>query len=138
MQHRHALIALALGVLVVPATAVPTLAAASRADGEFGRLYLDGAVVRTLATPDTFPGQGIDPIYAFTPGAAAGQLAVTPVGPGTGGYHGGAWKVYVVTWTAGVTPYLLTSDEAVLAADLAGDVSLTRDPAADFRCPVLP
>lgn len=138
MQHRHALIALAIGTFTVPVLAVPSLAAASRADGEFGHLFLDGEVVRTLGTPDTFPGEGVDPIYAFAPGAASGQLSVTPVGPGTAGYHGGAWQVYVVAWTTGVTPYLLTSDEAVAAAEAAGHVTVTRNAAADFRCPVLP
>jgi hypothetical protein len=36
-----------------------------------------------------------------------------------------------------VTPYLLTSDEAVAAAEAAGDVTVTRAPEADNRCPVL-
>ncbi len=43
-----------------------------------------------------------------------------------------------VTFNAGVTPYLLTSDEAVFAAEAAGDVTVTRTPDADFRCPVQP
>lgn len=36
----------------------------------------------------------------------------------------------------GVTQYLLTSDEAVMAAQAAGDVTVTRAPDADFRCPI--
>jgi hypothetical protein len=44
--------------------------------------------------------------------------------------------VNVVTWN--VAPYLLTSDEAVLAAAAAGDVTITRNPAADFLCPIQP
>jgi hypothetical protein len=43
-----------------------------------------------------------------------------------------------VTFEDGVTPYLLTSDEAVFAAEAAGDVTVIRDPGQDFRCPVLP
>jgi hypothetical protein len=35
------------------------------------------------------------------------------------------------------TPYLLTSDEAVIAAKAAGDVTVTRAGDADFRCPVV-
>jgi len=35
-----------------------------------------------------------------------------------------------------VTPYLLTSAGAVLAAAAAGDVTITRDPAMDFLCPI--
>jgi hypothetical protein len=41
-----------------------------------------------------------------------------------------------VTFNDGVTPYLLTSDEAVAAAQSAGDVTVTRAPDADFRCPI--
>ena len=140
MKHRHAPAALAAVLLTLPLAALsaaPSQAASSRARGEFGHLFLDGAVVRTLGTPAALPNGGSDLIYAFSSGAA-GQLAVTAVGPGTGDFHGGAWAVHVVTWTAGVTPYLITSDEAVDAAVAAGDVTVTRNEAADFRCPVLP
>jgi len=41
-----------------------------------------------------------------------------------------------VSWN--VTPYLLTSEAAVLAADAAGDVTVTRVPANDFKCPIQP
>ena len=58
------------------------------------------------------------------------------VAPGDAGYRGGHWAVFVVTWN--VAPYLLTSDEAVLAAAAAGDVTVTRNPAADFLCPIQP
>jgi hypothetical protein len=58
------------------------------------------------------------------------------VAPGDGPYHGGDWQVWLVTFNDGVTPYLLTSDEAVVAAQAAGDVTVTRAPAADFRCPI--
>jgi hypothetical protein len=56
------------------------------------------------------------------------------VGPGQPGYTGGDWAVFRVTFT--VAPYLLTSDEAVAAAEAAGDVTVTRDASADFRCPI--
>lgn len=137
MQHRHVFTALVAGALVAPAAALPAGAASSRAGGDFGRLYLDGRIVRTLGVPAALPNKGLDPLYVL-PVGAPGQLAVTAVGPGTGDYHGGSWAVYVVTWAEGVTPYLLTADEAVDAAAAAGDITLTRDAAADFRCPVLP
>lgn len=138
MQHSHALIAVVVGAVLAPVAALPAGAASSRAGGDFGRLYLDGRVVRTLGVPAALPRGGLDPLYVLPAGAAPGQLAVTAVGPGTGDYHGGSWAIYVVRWAAGVTPYLLTSDEAVDAAAAAGDITLTRDAAADFRCPVLP
>ena len=35
-----------------------------------------------------------------------------------------------------VTPYLLTSEAAVLAAGMAGDVTIDRVAANDFKCPI--
>ncbi|MGH8826988.1 MAG: hypothetical protein ACRDVZ_05160, partial [Jiangellaceae bacterium] len=84
-------------------------------------------------TPTSIPGRGVDPIFAVSDGVV-GQLSITSVAPGSPGYHGGRWAVYVVDWQ--VEPHLLTSDEAVAAAASAGDVTITRMPAADFVCPV--
>lgn len=98
-----------------------------------GCCYLDGAVVRTVVPPAQNPNGGRDNFYAVM-GGATGQLAVVAVGPGSPGYHGGDWKFFSVTWN--VAPYLLPSDEAVLAAAAAGDVTITRVPANDFRCPI--
>jgi len=103
-----------------------------------GQLFHDGAVVGTVVTPSPIaPGSGTDPFYKVTNGAA-GQLGIAGVAPGDGPYHGGSWQVYLVTFNDGVTPYLLTSDEAVAAAKAAGDVTVTRASGADFRCPVQP
>jgi hypothetical protein len=102
-----------------------------------GQLFHDGAVVGTVVTPSPIAaGSGTDPFYNVTNGAA-GQLGIAGVAPGDGPYHGGSWQVYLVTFIPGVTPYLLTSDEAVMAAEAAGDVAVTRAGDADFRCPVV-
>jgi hypothetical protein len=104
---------------------------------ETGRLFHDGAVVGTVVTPAPIAaGSGTDPFYKVTNGAA-GQLGIAGVAPGDGPYHGGSWQVYLVTFNSDVTPYLLTSDEAVIAARGAGDVTVTRAGSADFRCPVV-
>jgi hypothetical protein len=100
-----------------------------------GQLYLDGDVVGTVVNPAALPHGGTDPFYMVT-NPAAGQLGIAGVGPGQPGYTGGDWAVSLVTFKQGVTPYLLTSDEAVTAAVQAGDVTVTRDTAADFRCPI--
>ena len=125
-------IALAAAVAVTAAVvAVPAMAMTGK-----GSLFHDGAVVGTVVVPaHVAPGSGSDPFYKVTNGAA-GQLGVAGVAPGDGPYHGGDWQVWLVTFKDGVTPYLLTSDEAVLAARSAGDVTVTRAPDADFRCPV--
>jgi hypothetical protein len=137
VRFSRALVAVCLAAASVMVTAAAAQAAATRAGGEFGNLFLDGRVVRTFGTPVEFPGQGRDPLYTFASGVE-GQLSVSAVGPGTGNFHGGAWQVYVVSWSNGVSPYLITSDEAVAAAAAAGDVRVTRNAAGDFRCPVLP
>jgi hypothetical protein len=102
-----------------------------------GQLFHDGAVVGTVVTPSPIAaGSGTDPFYNVTNGAS-GQLGIAGVAPGDGPYHGGSWQVFVVTFNPGVTPYLLTSDEAVMAAEAAGEVTVTRAGDADFRCPVV-
>jgi hypothetical protein len=127
-----AVAATAVAIAAPFALAGPVQADSPKAAAGFGRLFYDGTVVRTVATPTSMPGRGVDTIYPVV-GGAAGQLSVTAVAPGDN-YHGGRWAVHVVTWN--VAPYLLTSDEAVEAAAAAGDVTITRNPAADFVCPV--
>jgi hypothetical protein len=118
--------AAAVLVVTVPATATTSK----------GQLFHDGAVVGTVVTPAPIAaGSGTDPFYEVTNGAA-GQLGIAGVAPGDGAYDGGSWQVHLVTFKPGVTPYLLTSDEAVMAAAQAGDVTVTRASDADFRCPV--
>lgn len=123
-----ALLVSLIGLLVVlPATATT---------GK-GQLFHDGTVVGTVVTPSPIAaGSGTDPFYNVTNGAS-GQLGIAGVAPGDGPYHGGSWQVYLVTFNSGVTPYLLTSDDAVMAAQAAGDVTVTRAGDADFRCPVV-
>jgi hypothetical protein len=110
---------------------------ASAAPASQGLLYHDGGTIRTVVVSSPVPGGGTDPLYVVTNGAS-GQLGIAGVAPGDGTYHGGSWKVFVVTFATGVSPYLLTSDEAVFAAEAGGDVTVTRNAAADFRCPVQP
>jgi hypothetical protein len=125
--------ALALALAAVAAI-LPASSAAAR---DRGMLYLDGDIVRTFVVPSPLPHGGIDPLYMVTNGVSE-QLGITAVGPGTGNYHGGAWAIYTVTFNAGETPYLLTSDEDVEEAEAAGDVTVTRRPEMDNRCPIMP
>jgi hypothetical protein len=119
------------------AAALALAAPAASAKAGKGLLYHDGDIVRTVVNSAAIPHGGTDPFYSVTNGAE-GQLGIAGVAPGDGPYHGGAWAVNLVTFNDGVTPYLLTSDEAVFAAESAGDVTITRDADADFRCPVQP
>ena len=123
--------------LFVVATFVVALPIGSvfAATAGFGNLYYNGSVVRTVVPPAAFPNTGIDNFYKVTNGAA-GQLGIASVAPGADGYHGGHWKVFSVTFNQAATPVLLTSQAAVLAAESAGTVSVTRNASADFLCPV--
>jgi hypothetical protein len=101
----------------------------------FGNLYYNGTIVHTVVPPAAFPNTGLDNFYKVTNGAA-GQLGIASVAPGADGYHGGHWKVFVVTFNQDATPVLLTSQAAVFAAQSAGMVTVTRNASADFLCPV--
>jgi hypothetical protein len=93
--------------------------------------YYNGVLVRTVVPPSAFPHEGRDNFYVVMSQAVFGIVAVAP---GDVGYHGGQWAVWVGTWN--VASYPLTSEAAVLAARGAGDLTLTRMPAADFLCPI--
>jgi hypothetical protein len=126
------LLAAALAAGAALLIALPAMATTGK-----GELFHDGTVVGTVVTPAPIAtGSGTDPFYKVTNGAA-GQLGIAGVAPGDGPYHGGSWQVHLVTYNTGVTPYLLTSDEAVIAAKAAGDVTVPRAGDADFRCPVV-
>jgi hypothetical protein len=127
---------LTAGVLMAT-TALVLLASPAQAKAGKGFLYHDGEVVRTVVVSSPLPHGGTDPLYVVTNGAS-GQLGIAALAPGDAGYSGGDWAVSEVTFNPGVTPYLLTSDEAVADAEAAGDVTVTRTPARDFRCPVQP
>jgi hypothetical protein len=129
MRLKIAIAAATAGAALV--VVIPAMATTGK-----GFLFHDGAVVGTVVVPaHVAAGSGSDPFYNVTNGAD-GQLGIAGVAPGDGPYHGGDWQVWLVTFKDGVTPYLLTSDEAVAAAQAAGDVTVTRAPAADFRCPI--
>jgi hypothetical protein len=127
---------LLLAASVIAGTALLVALPAMATTGK-GQLFHDGTVVGTVVTPAPIAaGSGTDPFFKVTNGAA-GQLGIAGVAPGDGPYRGGSWQVYLVTFNPGVTPFLLTSDEAVIAAEAAGDVTVTRAGDEDFRCPVV-
>jgi hypothetical protein len=124
-----------LVVVVTVAAGLAAFAGSATAGTMKGTLFHDGDVVGTVVNSAAIPHQGTDPFYMVTNGAE-GQLGIAGEGPGDPGYNGGSWAVNEVTFNQGVTPYLLTSDEAVMQAEAAGDVTVVRNEDADFRCPV--
>jgi hypothetical protein len=126
----------AAGTAVVVAGLLTAFASQSAlgAEAAFGRLYLNGQIVGTVVPPaHVAPGSGLDPFYKVTNGVS-GQLGIAGVGPGEPGFHGGDWEVFTVTFN--VAPYLLKSGSDVAAAASRGDVTVTRQAAQDFRCPI--
>ena len=122
---RRLITGLVLTSLFVIASVAPTFAAKPPT----GTLYLDGVQVRTIVPPASMPQAGRDNLYLVPE-----QFAVAATGPGDRDYHGGKWAVHEVSFN--VTPYVLTSEEAVLAAAKAGDVTVVRSRGADFKCPI--
>ena len=116
---------IALAIFVV------AVAPALTASVGFGELYYEGEIVRTVVPPAASPKPGIDNLYAVPD-----QQAVIGVAPGDKDYHGGRWAFHSVSWN--VAPYLLTSEQAVLDAQAAGDIDIDRVEENDFKCPVQP
>ncbi len=79
-------------------------------------------------------GNKTAPIWVVTNGDE-GQRNIIDVVPGQKGYTP-LWAVRTVTWKDGVTPRVLTSRAAVVAAAKKGEVSLGRMPIV-VNCPVL-
>jgi hypothetical protein len=123
-------------IALLAASVVFPLTAAFAGQPSFGNLYYNGTIVRTVVPPSA-TDVALDNFYKVTNGAS-GQLGVAAVAPGNPDYHGGHWKVFLVTFSSGVTPFLLTSEAAVLAAQAAAQVTVTRAQAMDFLCPIQP
>jgi hypothetical protein len=140
-RHKHERSAdmtkkLFIGMLAVVFIVIFSLPAAAQRP-VFGKLYYDGDMVRTVIPPASMPFQGRDNLYPIM-GGVQGQLAVAAVAPGNPDYHGGQWAVHLVEWDTEIEPSLLTSEADVLDAALAGDVTITRLPGNDFKCPIQP
>jgi hypothetical protein len=119
-----------IGMLAVVCMVIFSLPAVAQRPG-FGNLYYAGEMVRTVIPPAAMPFEGRDDLYLVRD-----QLAVAAVAPGDTDYHGGQWAVNMVDWNE--EAYLLTSEEEVLAAEAAGDITITRVAENDFKCPIQP
>ena len=99
--------------------------------------YVDGERYRTIGTPTDFADTGApdfsyDRIYAL----GDGLINVAEAKPGDRDFNGGRWLVYPVIWADGVTPVQYTNDADILAAAMAGDLTIG-DPVKSFVCPVI-
>ena len=131
--------ALAIGILtaaMVTALAGPALAARGGSAGSTvvaDAIYADGDLFGTVpngALPYNGNEQSFDRIYTVP-----GQQAVAEAAPGPG-YNGGRWLPVPVTWN--VDAYLLTSEDAVMAAADDGHITLGMPQYdAAFLCPLI-
>jgi hypothetical protein len=120
------------------ATLLAAVATSALAGGPPGvAFYVDGDLYRTVGTPTDFadtgaPVSSFDTVYQFF-----GTITnVASSAPGDRDFNGGRWMVIGASWN--VTPYQLHSEEEVLAAADAGDITLTSEPIRLFECPVIP
>lgn len=131
---RRVLLTAMIGMLALLALAGPVGART------FGAVFVDDAVYRVFGNEANVPdGTGTDPFATFTNSTNAGQRGVAAFAPGSAtDHHGGRWAVYRASWTAAGNPSTLVTSWSQLQALVAnGDLTLVRDAAADFRCPVL-
>ncbi len=127
------LLALSSGLLALMTLAGPVGAR------DFGAVYVNDALYRVFGNAANVPdGTATDPFATFTNSANADQRGVAEFAPGSPtDHHGGRWAVYRATWTSGDPSSLVTSWSELQAYVVSGELTLVRDAAADFRCPVL-
>jgi len=131
MKRRRTL-SLAAGLVALAAMAGPVAAGGP----PHLAFYVDGELYKTVGTPSNFFNTGAPDVTYDNLYAVPGQYAVAASAPGDQDYNGGRWVRYQVSWN--VSPYLLDREEAVLAAWLAGDITINWTPDASFECPVIP
>ena len=131
---RRLWLSIIIGLLAATALAVPVGART------FGAVYVDNAIYRVFGNAANVPdGTGTDPFASFTNSTNPDQIAIAEFAPGSPtGHHGWRWAVHRATWTATGDPSTLITSWSELEAYVAsGELTLLRDAAADFRCPVL-
>jgi len=128
-----------LTLAVASALLVVGAAAGTVSARDFGAVYANDLEYRVFGNAANVPdGTGTDPLATFTNSANPMQKGVAEFAPGTIGHHGGRWAVYHATFTgSGDATELVTSWSELQSLIDAGDITLVRDAAADFRCPVL-
>lgn len=130
----------AMAAMLVLAFALPASARSDKAPDKIDSLiWADGDQYGTILLgslkANAQNAHSFDTLYVFPDGEQ------TPVAEAAHGrdYNGGRWLPTPVTWADGVEPYLLTSEDAVHEAAVAGDLTIGA-PMYDgaFLCPLIP
>jgi len=126
-------------IAILAALAIASVAVVPVGARSFGHIYAEGDTYRTFGTKaHVDPGTGTDPIYTFENSTNANQLSVARYAPGPGS-HGGRWMIHHVTWVNDADRGILITKYSDLAWYVShGRLTVERDEAADFRCPIIP
>ena len=134
------IVALTAALLAATAFAAPALQLGPATHGSFSVYkgyydsHKDGYVITDVSSKSQASAWHVNfaPVLAQTKGApaqyfvtgraAAGQLAVFGSEPGDSSYNP-LWEEFFVTWKAGVTPVLLTSDNQINALAKTGKLT---------------
>jgi hypothetical protein len=79
--------------------------------------------------------KGLPEIYLVQGRAASGQLAIFGSEPGESNYSP-LWSETILTWKAGATPVLITSDTQINKIEKTGKLS-ERDARVVLNCPII-
>lgn len=96
-------------------------------------------LVPQLSNAVNTPGGAVDDIYHVTNFKQGNIIASAPIPTGpknANPNYSPLWQVTTVTWNAGVTPRVLTSEEEVLGARDDGEVTLSKTNIV-VNCPVV-
>ena len=88
---------------------------------------------------DAITAGAVDDIYAVTNFSQGNVIPSAPIPAGPDNAdpeYTPLWRVSTVTWADGMTPHTLTSEAEVLAAQAAGQVTITRTDIV-VNCPVM-
>ncbi len=88
---------------------------------------------------DTITADAVDDIYVVTNFTQGNVIPSAPIPAGPDNAdpeYTPLWRVSTVTWATGTTPHTLTSEEEVLAAEAAGQVTITQTDIV-VNCPVI-
>ena len=142
-----------IALTAVAAAALALTPVAAHAAGGAGGVtgpafYVDGALYRTVATPNDLSGTGapthaFDVIYDF----GGAQRNVATAAPGDTDYNGGRWMVHALAFPWGYAAAVeagdddgdgvLDSDAELMAAMQAG-AAVDAGVVKSFTCPVIP
>jgi hypothetical protein len=138
-MRRTLLVAVLLSAAVVASTATPSLAANQNGSGGDMPSYYDGQLFTInfkLLHPDLHKNPSFNTIYQCDACAAQGLNFVSVLDAIQGDGFNPIWEEVQITFNAGFPPMQFTSDNDVLAAAAAGEITLT-DTEEFYRCSVV-